>query len=114
MTESHGLSRTALIVVVVLSLAVAGGVAAFGVHLARNRFERYPPGAEAAFLTECERTGSAQLCGCVLRALEKKYTYKEFSAFADRFAGSGQLPQGAVEALAGCTASPPPSGSPAA
>ena len=64
MTESSGTkgSRAALIVIIVLSLAVAGAVAALGVHLARNHFERYPPGAEAAFLTQCERTGSAQLC----------------------------------------------------
>ena len=104
MTESSGAkgSRAALIVIIVLSLAVAGAVAALGVHLARNHFERYPPGAEAAFLTQCERTGSAQLCGCVLHALEKKYAYKEFSGFADQFARAGTLPQGAVEALNSC------------
>ena len=59
-------------------------------------------GAEAAFLTQCERSGSAQLCGCVLHALEKKYAYKEFSGFADQFARAGTLPQGAVEALNSC------------
>jgi len=103
-TESSGAkgSRAALIVIIVLSLAVAGAVAALGVHLARNHFERYPPGAEAAFLTRCEQTGSAQVCGCVLHAFEKKYTYKEFSAFADQFARAGTLPQGAVEALNSC------------
>jgi hypothetical protein len=100
---SDGPSRTALIVIIVLSLAVAGAVAALGVHLARNHFERYPPAAEAGFLTQCEQSGSAQFCGCVLHAIEKKYTFKEFSAFADQFAKSGALPQGAVEALDSCS-----------
>jgi len=100
---SEGPSRTALIVIIVLSLAVAGGVAALGVHLARNHFERYPPAAEAGFLTQCEQSGSAQFCGCVLHAIEKKYTFKEFSAFADQFATSGRLPEGAVEALNTCS-----------
>ena len=103
MSDRAGISRATIIVVVVLSLAVAGGVAALGVHLARNHFERYPPGAESAFLTQCEQTGSDVFCGCVLHALEKKYTYKEFSAFADRFANTGQIPQGAVEALRSCS-----------
>jgi hypothetical protein len=96
-----------LIVIVVLSLAVAGGVAALGVHLARNHFERYPPGAEATFLHECERTGSAQLCGCVLHGLEKRYTYKEFSNFGDQYAKNGGLPQGAVDVLQACTRANP-------
>jgi hypothetical protein len=99
---SEGPSRTTLIVIVILSLAVAGVVAALGVHLARNHFERYPAAAEAGFITQCEQSGSAQFCGCVLHALEKKYTYNEFHAFADRFATSGQLPEGAVEALSTC------------
>ena len=92
--------------IVVLSLAVAGGIAAIGVHLARNHFERYPAAAEAEFLTTCERDWTAQLCGCVLHALEKKYTFKEFSAFADRFASSGALPQGAIDAVASCGGPP--------
>jgi len=96
-------SRTALIVIIVLSLAVAGGVAALGVHLARNHFERYPAAAEAGFLTQCEQSGSAQFCGCVLHAIEKKYTFKEFNAFAGQFSSSGRLPQGAVEALTECS-----------
>jgi hypothetical protein len=100
---SEGRSRAALIVIIVLSLAVAGGVAALGVHLARNHFERYPPAAEAGFLTQCEQSGSAQFCGCVLHAIEKKYTYREFSAFADRFSKTGALPQGAVQALDTCS-----------
>ncbi|HLW17428.1 MAG TPA: hypothetical protein VKV69_08740 [Actinomycetota bacterium] len=100
---SEGQSRTTLIVIIVLSLAVAGGVAALGVHLARDHFDRYPPAAEAGFLTQCEQSGSAQFCGCVLNAIEKKYTYKEFSAFADKFSKSGALPQGAVEALGTCS-----------
>lgn len=92
-----------MIVVIVLSLAVAGAVAALGVHLARNHFERYPPAAEAGFLRQCGQSGSPQFCGCVLHAIEKKYTYKEFSAFADQFSKSGALPQGAVDALASCS-----------
>ena len=103
MTEATKRSHTALIVIVILSLAVAGGVAALGVRLARNHFERYPPPAEAGFLTQCEQSGSAQFCGCALHAIEKKYTFKEFSAFADRFAQTGQLPQGAVEAFDTCS-----------
>jgi hypothetical protein len=91
-----------VIIILLLSLAVAGGVAALGVHLARNHFERYPEAAEAGFLTQCEQSGSAQFCGCVLHAMEKKYTYKEFRAFSDRFANTGALPQGAVEALNSC------------
>ena len=102
MSESPKGSRAVFLVIVILSLAVAGVVAVLGVHLARNHFERYPPAAEAGFLTQCEQAGSAQFCGCALHALEKKYTYKEFSAFADRFANTGQLPQGAVEALNSC------------
>ena len=104
MTESSGAkgSRAALIVIIVLSLAVAGAVAALGVHLARNHFERYPPGAERAFLVQCERSGSAQTCGCVLNALEKRYTYKEFSGIADEYARSGRLTQGAVDAVSSC------------
>ena len=108
MTAGAKASRATLIVIVVLSLAVAGAVAALGVHLARNHFERYPPGAETAFLTQCEHTGSAQLCGCVLHALEKRYTYKEFSGFADAYARTGALPQGAVDAVASCGGSPQP------
>jgi hypothetical protein len=100
---SEGQSRATLIVVILLSLAVAGGVAALGVHLARNHFERYPPAAETGFLTQCEQSGSAQFCGCVLHAIEMKYTYKEFSGFANEFAKSGALPQGAVEALDTCS-----------
>ena len=100
---SEGPSRAALIVVIVLSLAVAGAVAALGVHLARNHFERYPPAAEAGFLVQCKQSGSAQFCGCVLHAIEKKYSYKEFRAFADRFSKSGALPQGAVDALGSCS-----------
>jgi hypothetical protein len=100
---SERLSRRTLIVIVVLSLAVAGGVTALGVHLARNHFERYPAAAEAGFLTQCEQSGSAQFCGCVLHTIEKRYTYKEFRSFADEFAASGHLPQGAVDALSSCT-----------
>jgi hypothetical protein len=100
---SEGPSRTTLTVIVILSLAVAAVVVALGVHLARNHFERYPAAAEAGFLTQCEQSGSVQFCGCVLHALEKKYTYKEFRAFADRFASSGRLPQGAIEAFDSCT-----------
>ena len=103
MTEAPKRSRAAMIVIILLSLAVAGGVAALGVHLARNHFERYPPAAEAGFLTQCEQSGSAQFCGCALHAIEKKYTYKEFSAFADRFARTGRLPQGALEAFDTCS-----------
>ena len=103
MTEPPTSSRIALIVIIILSLAVAGGVVALGVHLARNHFERYPAAAEAGFLTQCEQSGSAQFCGCVLHAIEKKYTYKEFKVFADRFANTGQLPQGAVDALNSCS-----------
>jgi hypothetical protein len=103
MTGTSKTSRTALIIIAILSLAVAGAVAALGVHLARNRFERYPPAAEAGFLTQCEQSGSSQFCGCVLHAIEKTYTYKEFSAFADEFSKSGALPQGAVEALGSCS-----------
>ena len=103
MSESPKRSRTVLIVIVILSLAVAGAVAALGVHLARNHFERYPAAAEAGFLTQCEQSGSAQFCGCALHAIEKKYTFDEFSAFSNRFANTGELPQGAVEALNSCS-----------
>lgn len=103
MSDSPNNSRTALVVIVILSLAAAGAVAALGVHLARNHFERYPPAAEAGFLTQCEQSGSVQFCGCVLHTIEKKYTYKEFKVFADRFANTGELPQGAVEALDSCS-----------
>ena len=102
MSDRPGLPRAAVIMIVVLSLAVAGTVAALGVHLARDRFERYPPAAEAGFLTTCERSGSAQFCGCVLHAIERKYTYKEFSASEDEFARSGELPAGTVDALTRC------------
>ena len=103
MTEPPTSSRIALIVIIVLSLAVAGGVAALGVHLARNHFERYPAAAEAGFLTQCEQSGSAQFCGCVLHTIEKKYTYKEFKVFADEFTKSGALPRGALDALRVCS-----------
>lgn len=99
-------SRATMIVIVVLSLLVGVAVALFGINLARNHFERYPPGAERAFLVQCERSGSAQTCGCVLNALEKRYTYKEFTGIADEYARSGSLPQGAVDAVACCTAQP--------
>ena len=100
---SERLSRRTLIIIVVLSLAVAGGVTALGVHLARNHFERYPAAAEAGFLTQCEQSGSAQFCGCVLHTIEKRYTYKEFRSFADQFAATGRLPQRAVDALNACS-----------
>ncbi len=85
------------------SLAGAGAVAALGGHFARNHFERYRPAAETGFLTQCEQSGSAQFCGCLLHALEKKYTYKEFSVFADQFSSTGRLPEGAVAALNACS-----------
>ena len=102
-------SRATMIVIVVLSLLVGVAVALFGINLARNHFERYPPGAERAFLVQCERTGSAQTCGCVLNALEKRYTYKEFTGIADEYARSGGLPQGAVDAVAACMRAAQPS-----
>ena len=98
----EGRSRATLIVIVVLSLLVGVAVALFGVNLARNHFERYPPGAERAFLVQCERSGSPQTCGCVLNALEKRYTYKEFTGISDEYARSGSLPQGAVDAVSSC------------
>jgi len=98
----EGRSRATLIVIVGLSLLVGVAVALFGVNLARNHFERYPPGAERAFLVQCERSGSAQTCGCVLNALEKRYSYKEFTGIADEYARSGGLPQGAVDAVGSC------------
>lgn len=98
--------RTSMIVIVVLSLLVGVAVALFGINLARNHFERYPPGAERAFLVQCERSGSAQTCGCVLNALEKRYTYKEFTGIADEYARSGGLPQGAVDAVGSCAPQP--------
>jgi hypothetical protein len=101
--------RATLIVIVVLSLLVGVAVALFGINLARNHFERYPPGAERAFLVQCERDGSAQTCGCVLNALEKRYTYKEFTGIANTYARSGSLPQGAVDAVAECTRAAQPS-----
>ena len=105
----QGRSRATLVVIVVLSLLVGAAVALFGINLARNHFERYPPGAERAFLVQCERDGSAQTCGCVLNALEKRYTYKEFTGIADEYARSGRLPQGAVAAVASCTGLAQPS-----
>jgi hypothetical protein len=98
-----------MIVIVVLSLLVGVAVALFGINLARNHFERYPPGAERAFLLQCEHSGSAQTCGCVLNALEKRYTYKEFTGISDEYARSGSLPQGAVDAVAACSRSTQPS-----
>lgn len=102
-------SRATMIVIVALSVLVGIAVALFGINLARNHFERYPPGAERAFLVQCERTGSAQTCGCVLHALERRYTYKEFTGIADEYARSGRLPQGAVDAVAACTRATLPS-----
>ena len=102
-------SRATMIVIVTLSLLVGIAVALFGINLARNHFERYPPGAEREFLVQCERDGSAQTCGCVLNALEKRYTYKEFTGISDEYARSGRLPQGAVDAVVGCTGAPQPS-----
>ena len=105
----QGRSRTTLIVIVVMSLLVGVAVALFGINLARNHFERYPPGAERAFLVQCERDGSAVTCGCVLHALEKRFTYKEFTGIADEYARSGSLPQGAVDAVGTCTRGVQPS-----
>jgi hypothetical protein len=102
-------SRTTMIVIVLLSLLVGVAVTLFGINLARNHFERYPPGAERAFLVQCERDGTAQTCGCVLNALEKRYTYKEFTGIAAEYARSGSLPQGAVDAVAACTGATQPS-----
>jgi hypothetical protein len=102
-------SRATMIAIVALSVLVGIAVALFGINVARNHFERYPPGAERAFLLQCERTGSAQTCGCVLHALERRYTYKEFTGIADEYARSGRLPQGAVDAVALCTGAPQPS-----
>jgi hypothetical protein len=99
-------SRATMLMIVALSLLVGVAVALFGINLARNHFERYPPGAERAFLVQCERAGSAQTCGCVLNALEKGYTYKEFTGIADTYARSGTLPQAAVDAVAGCARLP--------
>jgi hypothetical protein len=98
-----------MVVIVVLSLMVGVSVTLFGINLARNHFERYPPGAERAFLVQCERDGSAETCGCLLHALEKRYTYKKFRGIADEYARSGRLPQGAVDAVAGCTRAAQPS-----
>lgn len=105
----EGRSRATMIAIVVLSLLVGVAVALFGINLARNHFERYPPGAERAFLIQCERDGSAVTCGCVLNALEKRYTYKEFTGIADEYARSGRLPQGAVDAVASCARAVQPS-----
>jgi hypothetical protein len=106
-----GLSRTAKMSIVALSLAVAGGVTAFGVHVASThppRFPgvqsgRYPPAAEAGFLHQCQKTGSATLCGCVLHELEKRYTFEQFRDFVATFTRTQALPAGAVDALAVCT-----------
>ena len=116
----EGMSLRTKIAIVALSLAVAGGVMVLGVHLASShppRYQslqsgRYPAAAEAGFLTQCERSGSAQLCGCVLHQLEARFTFTEFQDFVSTFTRTQALPSGAVDALSKCShpASPSPSG----
>lgn len=106
--SGNGLSRTAKIVVLILSLAVGGAVAIYGVHRASNRIVRYPPAAERGFLDQCEQSSSVAFCTCVLRGIEQRYTYERFVLITGEYARTGALPPGAVDALAGCAPSPSP------
>ena len=118
----QGMSLTTKVMIAALSLAVAGGVATLGVHFASSHTSaettptptasgRYPAGAEAGFLAQCEKAGSATLCGCVLHALEARFTFAQFQDFVSTFSRTQALPSGAVAALSTCThsASPSPS-----
>ena len=118
----RGMSLTTKVVIVALSLAVAVSVAVLGFTFFGARStpkatqssdsHRYPANAEAGFLNQCEKTGSATLCGCVLHQLEVRFTFAQFRDFADKFTQTQSLPSGAVEALSTCTrsAAPSPSG----
>jgi hypothetical protein len=113
----QGMSLTTKVAIIVLSLAVAGGVTALGVHLARThpprspaiQSGRFPVGAEAGFLHQCEKSGSATLCGCVLHELEARFTFDQFRNLAETFSKTKALPSGAVDALSKCTHSLSPS-----
>jgi hypothetical protein len=79
--------------------------------LAATRGGGYPQGAEQEFLSGCARNGTPlETCRCVLTEIEKRFTARQFESVMDRYARTGTVPAGFLEAIRACQPGAPSTG----
>lgn len=105
---------------VVTAIILVVGIVVFGIYLyghnlvpgiapanqaAANVAPRnpYPADVQQNFMNSCVVSGGTQpLCGCVLTAIEDRYTLQEYSRIETQMAATRQFPDDVLNIVADC------------
>jgi hypothetical protein len=78
---------------------------AFAPAQARSSGYAYPPSIKAEFVRGCIKGGGSRAaCQCVIRKIERHYSFRKFLRIIDRVNDTREFPDGVVRLIESCAA----------